>query len=75
MAYVSLNVWSIAPSIGDRDSMPGTKIAEAIRREQIISSAYALATRGGLRARILTYGWLAVGDAEFKILKPSRKIA
>ncbi|HEY2712910.1 MAG TPA: MOSC domain-containing protein [Chthoniobacterales bacterium] len=34
-----------------------------------------LAGRGGLRARILTDGWLAVGDAEFKILKPSRKIA
>jgi len=30
--------------------MPGTKIAESIRREQIISSTYELATRGGLRA-------------------------
>ena len=30
--------------------MPGTKIAESIRREQIISAAYELATRGGLRA-------------------------
>jgi len=29
--------------------MPGTKIAESIRREQIISAAYELATRGGLR--------------------------
>src|SRR5262245_41239470 len=30
--------------------MPGTKIAEALRREQIISAAYQLARRGGLRA-------------------------
>lgn len=30
--------------------MPGTKIAESIRREQIINSTYELATRGGLRA-------------------------
>ena len=30
--------------------MPGTKIAEAQRREQIIASAYDLAIRGGLRA-------------------------
>jgi AcrR family transcriptional regulator len=30
--------------------MPGTKIAEALRREQIISAAYQLAQRGGLRA-------------------------
>jgi len=30
--------------------MPGTKIAEALRREQIISAAYHLALRGGLRA-------------------------
>ena len=29
--------------------MPGTKIAEALRREQIISAAYHLALRGGLR--------------------------
>jgi TetR/AcrR family transcriptional repressor of bet genes len=30
--------------------MPGTKIAETLRREQIISAAYQLAIRGGLRA-------------------------
>jgi AcrR family transcriptional regulator len=30
--------------------MPGTKIAEALRREQIVAAAYDLATRGGLRA-------------------------
>lgn len=30
--------------------MPGTKIAESIRREQIIDAAYQLARRGGLRA-------------------------
>ena len=30
--------------------MPGTKVAEAIRREQIIDAAYAVAARGGLRA-------------------------
>jgi TetR/AcrR family transcriptional repressor of bet genes len=30
--------------------MPGTKIAEALRRQQIIDAAYELATRGGLRA-------------------------
>lgn len=30
--------------------MPGTKIAEARRREQIIDAAYELAIRGGLRA-------------------------
>ena len=30
--------------------MPGLKIAESIRREQIVTAAYGLATRGGLRA-------------------------
>jgi AcrR family transcriptional regulator len=30
--------------------MPGTKVAEALRREQIIDAAYQLAVRGGLRA-------------------------
>lgn len=30
--------------------MPGTKIAESLRREQIITAAYQLASRGGLRA-------------------------
>jgi AcrR family transcriptional regulator len=30
--------------------MPGTKIAEALRREQIVSAAHQLASRGGLRA-------------------------
>lgn len=30
--------------------MPGTKIAETLRREQIVAAAYDLATRGGLRA-------------------------
>lgn len=30
--------------------MPGTKVAEALRREQIIQAAYQLAVRGGLRA-------------------------
>ena len=30
--------------------MPGTKIAESLRREQIIGAAYQLAARGGLRA-------------------------
>jgi AcrR family transcriptional regulator len=30
--------------------MPGTKVAEALRREQIVSAAYELAARGGLRA-------------------------
>lgn len=30
--------------------MPGTKIAETLRREQIINAAYQLAGRGGLRA-------------------------
>ncbi len=30
--------------------MPGTKIAEHLRREQIIAAAYDLAIRGGLRA-------------------------
>jgi AcrR family transcriptional regulator len=30
--------------------MPGTKIAEALRREQIVEAAYELAIRGGLRA-------------------------
>jgi AcrR family transcriptional regulator len=30
--------------------MPGIKIAEALRREQIIAAAYELAVRGGLRA-------------------------
>ena len=30
--------------------MPGTKVAEAIRREQIIDAAYQLAMRSGLRA-------------------------
>jgi AcrR family transcriptional regulator len=30
--------------------MPGTKVAEALRREQIVAAAYALAVRGGLRA-------------------------
>jgi len=30
--------------------MPGTKIAEALRREQIVNAAYDLAVRGGLRA-------------------------
>jgi AcrR family transcriptional regulator len=30
--------------------MPGTKIAEALRREQIVAAAFELATRGGLRA-------------------------
>jgi AcrR family transcriptional regulator len=30
--------------------VPGTKIAEALRREQIVSAAYELAIRGGLRA-------------------------
>ncbi|HEY9229349.1 MAG TPA: TetR/AcrR family transcriptional regulator [Gemmatimonadaceae bacterium] len=30
--------------------MPGTKIAEALRREQIVAAAYDLAIRGGLRA-------------------------
>ena len=30
--------------------MPGTKVAEALRREQIVAAAYALAIRGGLRA-------------------------
>jgi TetR/AcrR family transcriptional regulator, transcriptional repressor of bet genes len=29
--------------------MPGTKIAEALRREQIVDAAYELAIRGGLR--------------------------
>ena len=29
--------------------MPGTKIAESLRREQIITAAYQLASRGGLR--------------------------
>jgi hypothetical protein len=28
--------------------VPGTRIAEAIRRQQIINAAYALATGGGL---------------------------
>jgi TetR/AcrR family transcriptional repressor of bet genes len=31
-------------------SMPGTKIAESLRREQIITAAYQIAGRGGLRA-------------------------
>ena len=30
--------------------MPGTKIAEALRREHIVTAAYQLASRGGLRA-------------------------
>ena len=30
--------------------MPGTKIAESLRREQIVAAAYQLALRGGLRA-------------------------
>ena len=30
--------------------MPGTKIAESVRRERIVAAAYALAIRGGLRA-------------------------
>src|SRR5262245_22430220 len=30
--------------------MPGTKIAESLRREHIINAAYHLAARGGLRA-------------------------
>lgn len=30
--------------------MPGTKVAEGLRREQIVSAAYGLAARGGLRA-------------------------
>jgi TetR/AcrR family transcriptional regulator, transcriptional repressor of bet genes len=30
--------------------MPGTKAAEAVRREQILAAAYALASTGGLRA-------------------------
>jgi AcrR family transcriptional regulator len=30
--------------------MPGTRIAEALRREQIVQAAHALARRGGLRA-------------------------
>jgi TetR/AcrR family transcriptional regulator, transcriptional repressor of bet genes len=30
--------------------MPGTKIAESLRREQIVRAAYHLASRGGLRA-------------------------
>lgn len=30
--------------------MPGTKVAEALRREQIVAAAYGLAVRGGLRA-------------------------
>ncbi len=30
--------------------MPGTKIAESVRREQIVAAAYGLAIRGGLRA-------------------------
>jgi AcrR family transcriptional regulator len=30
--------------------MPGTKVAEAVRREQIVAAAYALAVRGGLHA-------------------------
>jgi AcrR family transcriptional regulator len=30
--------------------MPGTKIAEALRREHIITAAHQIATRGGLRA-------------------------
>ena len=30
--------------------MPGIKVAEALRREQIIQAAYQLAARGGLRA-------------------------
>lgn len=30
--------------------MPGTKVAEALRREQIVRAAYDLAARGGLRA-------------------------
>lgn len=30
--------------------MPGTRIAEAIRREQVIAAAYHLAAEGGLRA-------------------------
>ncbi len=30
--------------------MPGTKLAEAMRREQIVAAAYDLALRGGLRA-------------------------
>jgi AcrR family transcriptional regulator len=30
--------------------MPGTKIAESLRREQIVKAAYQLASRGGLRA-------------------------
>lgn len=30
--------------------MPGTKIAESLRREQIVSAAFRLASRGGLRA-------------------------
>ncbi len=34
-----------------------------------------LAGRGGLRARIFTDRWLAAGDAELQVLKPSRKIA
>lgn len=29
--------------------MPGTKIAESLRREQIVTAAYQLASRGGLR--------------------------
>lgn len=30
--------------------MPGSKLSESLRREQIVSAAYALALRGGLRA-------------------------
>lgn len=30
--------------------MPGTKVAEALRREQIVVAAYEIAARGGLRA-------------------------
>ena len=30
--------------------MPGTKIAEGVRREQIVTAAYDLALRGGIRA-------------------------
>jgi AcrR family transcriptional regulator len=30
--------------------MPGTKIAESLRREQIVTAAYEIAIRGGLRA-------------------------
>ena len=30
--------------------MPGTKVAEALRREQIVAAAYEVAVRGGLRA-------------------------